>query len=64
MAETGHHKSQITKTLALCYVRLEKRKITYNDSGKNQSTEGAEFVCVSECPKGEGCEIINIFVFV
>jgi hypothetical protein len=30
----------------------------------NQSTEGAEFVWVSECQKGEGCEIINQFVFV
>jgi hypothetical protein len=30
----------------------------------NQSTEGAEFVWVSECQKGEGCEIINKFVFV
>jgi hypothetical protein len=29
----------------------------------NQSTEGAEFVWVSECQKGEGCEIINQFVF-
>jgi hypothetical protein len=29
-----------------------------------QSTEGAEFVWVSECQKGEGCEIINQFVFV
>jgi hypothetical protein len=28
----------------------------------NQSTEGAEFVWVSECQKGEGCEIINQFV--
>jgi hypothetical protein len=28
------------------------------------STEGAEFVWVSECQKGEGCEIINQFVFV
>jgi hypothetical protein len=31
---------------------------------KNQSTEGAEFVWVSECQKGEGCEIINHFIFV
>jgi hypothetical protein len=31
---------------------------------KNQSTEGAGFVWVSECQKGEGCEIINQFVFV
>jgi hypothetical protein len=31
---------------------------------KNQSTEGAEFFCVSECQKGEGCEIINQLVFV
>jgi hypothetical protein len=30
----------------------------------NQSTEGAEFVWGSECQKGEGCEIINQFVFV
>lgn len=30
----------------------------------NQSTEGAEFVWVSECKKGAGCEIINQFVFV
>jgi hypothetical protein len=30
----------------------------------NQSTEGAEFVWVSECQKGEGCEIINQFVFI
>jgi hypothetical protein len=30
----------------------------------NQSTEGAEFVWVSECQKGEGCETINQFVFV
>jgi hypothetical protein len=30
----------------------------------NQSTEGAEFVWVSECQKGEGCEIINQLVFV
>jgi hypothetical protein len=29
-----------------------------------QSTEGAEFVWVSECQKGEGYEIINQFVFV
>jgi hypothetical protein len=29
----------------------------------NQSTEGAEFVRVSECQKGEGCEIIKQFVF-
>jgi hypothetical protein len=28
----------------------------------NQCTEGAEFVWVSECQKGEGCEIINQFV--
>jgi hypothetical protein len=26
----------------------------------NQSTEGAEFVWVSECNKGTGCEIICI----
>jgi hypothetical protein len=26
----------------------------------NQSTEGAEFVWVSECKKGAGCEIICI----
>jgi hypothetical protein len=31
---------------------------------ENQSTEGAEFVWVSECQKGEDCEIINQFVFV
>jgi hypothetical protein len=31
---------------------------------KNQSTEGAEFVWVSEYKKGAGCEIINQFVFV
>jgi uncharacterized protein (UPF0179 family) len=31
---------------------------------KNQSTEGAEFVWVSECQKGEGCEIIKQFDFV
>jgi hypothetical protein len=30
----------------------------------NQSTQGAGFVWVSECQKGEGCEIINKFVFV
>jgi hypothetical protein len=30
----------------------------------NQSTEGAEFVWVSEYQKGEGCGIINQFVFV
>jgi hypothetical protein len=30
----------------------------------NQSTESTEFVWVSECQKGEGCEIINQFVFV
>jgi hypothetical protein len=29
---------------------------------QNQSTEGTEFVWVSECQKGEGCEIINQFV--
>jgi hypothetical protein len=28
----------------------------------NQSTEGAEFVWVTECQKGEGCYIINQFV--
>jgi hypothetical protein len=28
----------------------------------NQSTEGADFVWVSECQKGEGCEIIKQFV--
>jgi hypothetical protein len=28
----------------------------------NKSTEGAEFVWVSECQKGEGCEIIKQFV--
>jgi hypothetical protein len=28
----------------------------------NQSTEGAEFVWVSECQKGEGCKTINQFV--
>jgi hypothetical protein len=27
---------------------------------ENQSTEGAEFVWVSECKKGTGCEIICI----
>jgi hypothetical protein len=32
-------------------------------SGNNQSTEGAEFVWISECQKGEGCEIMNQFVF-
>jgi hypothetical protein len=32
--------------------------------GLDQSTEGAEFVWVSECQKREGCEIINQFVFV
>jgi hypothetical protein len=31
---------------------------------KNQSTEGAEFVWVSQCQKGEGCEIIKQFNFV
>jgi hypothetical protein len=30
----------------------------------NQSTDGAEFVWVSECQKGKGCEIIKQFVFV
>jgi hypothetical protein len=30
----------------------------------NQSTEEAEFVWVSECQKGESCEIIKQFVFV
>jgi hypothetical protein len=29
---------------------------------QNQSTLGAEFVWVSECQKGEGCEIIEQFV--
>jgi hypothetical protein len=29
----------------------------------NQSTEGAEFVWVSECQKGEGCGIIKQFCF-
>jgi hypothetical protein len=28
----------------------------------NQSTDGAEFVWVSECQKGEGCKTINQFV--
>jgi ABC-type multidrug transport system permease subunit len=28
----------------------------------NQSAEGAEFVWVSECQKGEGCKTINQFV--
>jgi hypothetical protein len=31
---------------------------------ENQSTEGADFVWVSECQKGAGCEIINQFVIV
>jgi hypothetical protein len=31
---------------------------------RNQSTEGAEFVWVSECQKVEGCEIINQIEFV
>jgi hypothetical protein len=29
-----------------------------------QSTEGAEFVRVSEYQKGEGCEILSQFVFI
>jgi hypothetical protein len=51
---------------------FKKKKYSYyvnnslekNISKINQSTEGAEFVWVSECQKGEGCEIINQFVFV
>jgi hypothetical protein len=42
-------------------VGIYKEKDVIN---KNQSTEGAEFVWVSECQKGEGCEIKNQFVFV
>jgi hypothetical protein len=30
-------------------------------SRKNQSIEGAEFVWVSECQNGEGCEVIKHF---
>jgi hypothetical protein len=42
-----------------------KRNInTIHTVDDNQSTEGAEFVWVSECLKGESCEIINQFVFV
>jgi hypothetical protein len=45
-------------------VRDKRSKHDADDNKDNQSTEGAEFVWVSECQNGEGCEIINQFVFV
>jgi hypothetical protein len=41
------------------HTRLKKDT---QDFFSNQSTEDTEFVWVSECQKGEGCEIINQFV--
>jgi hypothetical protein len=41
-----------------------KSAVNVHGTEHNQSTDGAEFVWVSECQKGEGCEIINQFVFV
>jgi hypothetical protein len=46
------------------FVHKSPRNIFSPDTKKNQSTEGAEFVWVSECQKGDGCEIINQFIFV
>jgi hypothetical protein len=34
-----------------------------NNNNKKQSTEGAEFIWISNCQKDEGCEIINQFVW-
>jgi hypothetical protein len=39
-------------------------KISLWPLSENQSTEGAEFVWVSDCQKGEGGEIIIQFVFI
>jgi hypothetical protein len=47
----------------LCYL-CKQILFSVTAATENQSTEGAEFVWVSECQKGEGCEIINQFVFV
>jgi hypothetical protein len=38
------------------------RKISGDGDTQNQSTEGAEFVWVSECEKGECCEIMHKFI--
>jgi hypothetical protein len=46
---------QKTKNSITCSLLL-----TNANQNKNQSTEGAEFVWVSECKKGAGCEIICI----
>jgi hypothetical protein len=49
-------------------LQLKEKRGVFSEMPKterhNQSTEGAEFVWVSEYQKGEDCEIINQFVFV
>jgi hypothetical protein len=45
-----------------CVAKIERTQ--RNGYIMNQSTDGAEYVWVSECQKGEGCEIINQIVFV
>jgi hypothetical protein len=57
LAEIWHSASPFkNQIIRKCFVKSIKKY--------NPSTEGAEFVWVSECQKGEGCEIINQFVFV
>jgi hypothetical protein len=49
--------------LACSWMVLESASYRPRPLYKNQSTEGTEFVWVSEYQKGEGCEIIKQFVF-
>jgi hypothetical protein len=47
------------RTASLIILNMMHRKKYIMAYNNNQSTESAEFVWVSECQKGEGCEIIN-----
>jgi hypothetical protein len=69
------HKKQGLNVCRLCYARTREKESQAAVNNRycrivnsslqhvyNQSTEGAEFVWVSECQKGEGCKTINQFV--
>jgi hypothetical protein len=61
---TWKNASNFTIIVPLIAIFIFCLYICYNHNNNNQSTEGTAFVWVSECQKGEGCEIINQFVFV
>jgi hypothetical protein len=56
--------STLLYTIESIKIILKETVLISQHYSSTQSTEGAEFVWVSECQKGEGCEIINQFVFV